>query len=286
LYIITKCTNHMLEKLTENSFLSKRAAIITSNQSKEIISKIYGICNKLKIVPFISEHFHYSYIKYNTGINMDYSYLSFTLALNSSEIFSLMKIDKSANHSFPKVKIYDAIFYKVALPTQLQVKITLDNKYYTKIIEKYNVRFFCNSVKTASAASEISEWFSRNSKPKNVKICIFHMSPSLELIDIVNNLCTNKYNSVYIIDYDEIGFNYRSLVYLHKYNTIPESNSNWTETVYESFSRKVNRNITIDNPTSVIDWIFKYSGLHEDTQFDVLCTGSKKMIDDIISKIN
>jgi hypothetical protein len=287
LYGITKVDNCTLEKLTYNSFLTKSIPIVTATQTKEIMNEIHRICNKLKIIPFISEHFHYSFIKYNTGINMDYSYLSFVLSLHISEIFTnSIKNNGTLTCSYPRVKMYGLLFYKNILPIPLDVKIQIDNLYYGKIIEKYNSRFYCNVVKTASSSAEITEWFAKSSQNKNVKICIFHMSPSLELIDIINNLCSVKYNSVYIVDYKEIGYSYNNLVYMNKYNMVPKLDTEWTETIYDTFSKKIHRNITIDNTTSIMSWIFKYTGLHPKIQFDILCVGSKKMIDDIISNIN
>ena len=287
LYVISRCDKYTLPNLRNDSFLTKPISVITAMQPKEIMNEIWLICNNLGIVPFISEHFHLSYIKYDTGLNMDYSYLGFALALNISHLFeNIIKNNGKIINSYKRVKMYNSLFYKPILPLPLEVKTKIDNNYYMKTIEKYNVRFYCNSIKTESSTIDIINWFNKSSSNKNIKICMFHISPSFDLIEIVNNLCTVKYSSVYIIDYKEEGFSYKDLGYIKTYNIIPDDISNWTETIYEAFAKKVNRNITIDNSLSIVDWIFKYAGLHNNLQFDVLCVGSKKMIDDIISKIN
>jgi hypothetical protein len=287
LYVISKYNFKLIESLRNNNFLTNQIPVITAMQSKDVMDVIYRACNTLKITPFISEHFHYSYIKYDIGINMDYAYLSFALALNTAEICAnILQNNGMITCYYPRVKMYGLLFNKFILPASLKFKFQLDSFYYKKVIEKYNMRFYCNTAKTASSTLEIIDWFSKASNSKNIKICIFHISPNLELIDIVNNLCSVKYNSVYIIDYNEIGCSYKHLLYMNTYNIVPEIKSEWTETIYDAFAKKISRNITIDNPTSIIDWVIKYAGLHDNIQFDILCVGSKKMINDIVSKIN
>lgn len=284
-YGITKYNNIEITKITNNNFLSQPIPIVSVIQSREIMEHIFNICKKVSSSLIISEHHHFSYIKYKTGLDINYSYQSFLLALNISELINFILKDDADNIPFIKAKLYENNLFKLSLPKNIPMDIQIDTPYYISTMSKYNINFYCDALKTSFVADDVISWFSKKISKEDINLCIFNSAPSIELNKIVDSISKIKFETIYIVDYEEIGYSYNDLVYLDKYGTIPTTFNDWAETMYEAFSSKICQGIVMDNISSIFDWIVKYSGLHYDKKFNVLCVGSKKLINSLKSKL-
>jgi hypothetical protein len=285
IYGITKYNMDEIDRLNDNAFLSNMIPIVSATQSKEIMQKIYTACDKVKTTIVISEHYHYSYIKYDTGLDINYSYQSFILALNISELVSYILVGDIGNIPFKKVKLYGYNLFKLIWGRDIPKNIILDNPYYVSSFKKDNITFYCDVMKTASVASDVIEWVSRKIMPTDINICIFNSEPSKELIKIVEIIKGIKFETIYIADYEDMGYSYEDLVFSNEHDSKPVIINDWSETMYRSFATKPYQSIVVDNFYSIFDWVMKYTSLHNDKNFNVLCFGSKKLIDNIVLKI-
>lgn len=283
-YGIAKYNREKILGLQSDNFLCKNIPTVSAMQVSEVMSIIHTICESVKSPLIISEHYHYSFIKYNTGLPMDYSYLSFILAVNLSEIVDNILNDKVLN--FNKVKMYGYSMLKYRLHKTLPSNITVNEPYYINIMTKDNIEFYCDVGKTAYVIEDIMAWYNKDLNRDTEKICIFGASVSNELIDIIDVICKTNFETVYIADYSEVGYSYEDLIYMRKSNTISTGLTDWTETIYKAFTDNVHQNIVIDNLASIMNWVMKYSGLHSDRKFRVLCVGNKRMLDGIKIELN
>lgn len=283
-YGITKYNTSDINTLTDNKFLTAMVPTISVVQSNEIMKKIYDVCNAAKAPLVVSEHHHFSYIKYDTGLNIDYSYQSFVLALNISKLLTYILSGDIKDIPYNKVTLYGYSLFKLLHGKDTPSKIVLDNPYYINKFTKENITFYCDALKTSFIADDVINWFSKNISQNDINLCIFNTEPSTELIKIVDSVSRVKFETIYIVDYEEIGYSYDNLVYFDKYGTLPTVFNDWSETIYKSFAKKPYQGIVVDNVLSILDWVSKYSGLHNDKKFNVLCIGSKKLIDNIVLK--
>jgi len=284
-YGIAKYNREKILELQNNKFLCKKVPTVSAMQVNDVMSIIHTICDVIKAPLFISEHYHYSFIKYNTGLPIDYSYLSFILAVNLSEIVDNILTNKQHYLlSYNKVKLYGLSLLKYKLPKTLPSNIAINEPYYTHIQSKGNVDFYCDIGKTANVIDDIMAWYSKDLNKEITKICIFGASVSDELIDIIDVICKIKFETIYIANYDEIGYSYENLTQMQKTSSIELTD--WTETIFKAFSNIVYQNIVIDKLASIIDWNMKYTALHCDRKFRVLCIGNKRMMDEIKLELN
>ena len=284
IYGVSRYNTEKILGIQNNSFLSKNIPTVCAMQVSEVMSIIHTICETVKSPLFISEHHHYSYIKHNTGLNIDYSYLSFVLALNISEIVD--DILNGREGTFNKVKMYGYPMLKYTLPKIIPKNIEVTAPYYIHTQTKYNVDFLFDVGKTCNAMNDVLSLYNKDVDKDVIKICIFGPSMNNELLDIVETICHTKFETVYIADYDEMGYSYEDLTYLKKNGTMPTSLTQWSETMYKAFANIMHQNIIVDNTKSIVDWNMKYAGLHDDKKFRVLCIGNKRMIDDIKIELN
>ena len=285
IYGITKYNTLEINTLTDNKFLSHMVPTMSVIQGSEIMKKIINACGVAKAPLVVSEHHHFSYIKYDTGLDIDYSYQSFVLALNISKLLNYIFIGDISNIPYNKATLYGYSVLKLVLGKDIPSKIILNNPYYINKFKKDNITFYCDTLKTSFVADDVIKWFCKNISQNDINLCIFNTEPSTELIKIVDSMSRVKFETIYIADYSEIGYSYDNLVYFDKYGTLPTVFNDWSETIYKSFACKPHQGIVVDNISSILDWISKYSGIHSDKKFNVLCIGSKKLIDSIVLKI-
>lgn len=300
----TKLDPLYVHDFDSDTLIRKGIPLVTSVQTSEIMEKIYNTCNRLGVPAFVSEHYHLSYLKINTGLGLDYSYKSYALALRLVFIFLNIynkgdpKVIDFTNYN--RIKINGYKFYDYTLPrTEILPSITNLNfgKYYGKELIKDNVKYYVNLSNNVLSSLSIAKWFDQPIEAKTVNFCIYYKMPSNNLIPSLLPLCGIDFETMYIIDYTEFGNSFENLEKIFFDNFMIESyDSDWAETTYNCVSSIISNekyksvrknygklctfNLVVDKMKYIIQWIDKYSSVNKDINLRVLVTGDKKMINE------
>jgi hypothetical protein len=296
--------------ILEDRFIIKNFPVVITTQTEEVAKEIYSICLTKQAPAFVSEHYHTLYKKHNIGLDISYAYQCYCLALSMSEIFKEMHPKKGVLQlvnmtNLKRVKPNGSYFYSYPLPSTLPIVNMEFNNYYGSIVKKGNTTFYLDACNNATASNYVSKWFEMDCNSKDaIKLGIFYKEPSNDLIHTMLPISTINYETFYIVDYDTYGNTYDNLrrIFFEDIFVIGE-NVPWVqtnyecisgllnETAYENIRRKYNTkaghfNIVVDKLEHIQSWIAKYTEAHNEADFRVLITGSKKIVDDMLSYIN
>lgn len=293
----------------EDGFIKRNFPVVITTQTEEVAKEIYGICLTRQAPAFVSEHYHTLYKKHNIGLDISYSYQCYCLALTMSEIFKEMHPKKGVLQlinlvNLKRVKPNGCYFYSYPLPSALPIVNIEFNNYYGSIIKKGNTTFYLDACNNAIASNYVSKWFEMECHSKDViKLGVFYKEPSNDLIHTMLPISSINYETFYIVDYDTYGNTYDNLrqIFFDDIIIIGE-NVPWVQTNYECISGLLNEtayesirlkynskashfNIVVDKLESIQSWISKYTEAHSEADFRILITGSKKIVDDMLSYI-
>lgn len=297
-----------------DDFLQDNIPVITAVQSGIILAGLNKACSFKKIPLLLSEHFHLKYIDFDIGLKKKYNYPNAALGIALADVYmkfykdgKLLDITKYKTTNFNNCKILSYQFHPV-LPILKDISF---KKYYGDIITRKNVNLYLDTGCSFRGSCDTINWFeSESQKSQNtvVKMCIFYPESNMDLIKIMLPISTVNFETLYIVDYNDVGPTYEDVLKIFQDKEYEFSNDMyWVESIFKCITDIMNNSyytdmrkfsmdfqgpilpkidILVDRLCYVLNWINKYSKTVPEKEFHILCCGSKRLIDDVSSKID
>lgn len=293
------------ERRPDFIYIKEKVPVITCGQSDINMNKIKKLCQGK--CPLVKSGFRYlkDELKLNTGINSRYGYINLSLALTAANFYI---------NGYKEITFKNNIFRGKYLTPYPDFK-DLD---FPKCCKKYkigNVNFYIDKAGSYKSTNLLVHNLYFLNQPM---FCIFDCEIYSDLMGILLPLSNLNIDQFYIVDYERKGISFNNIKDNYENKIVKdEIITDWTQTIYECINYIYNNSsfkdirrtsfyksdeffldyeidkrimgdilpptpiINIDKIIFIKKWIEKLSQNELDNQFNILCTGSSKLINDI-----